>query len=654
MSVTVANIQPIYQSLSLPALKQTLAELVQTVDRTMLSLATKAIDNSQQNRHFEAVQQLRIIHREVVENFIDYWLAPLNGNRLGKPANTEHVDNLGKLLSPLAEQAQASFLSNDIPDVLSAKHISESFLYSVAQADLATHSKMLLLRGFNAFFQENLAKIQQQADLALSELGIQKNAPIAAKTASTKRNRTNNAPLFSALQDIQANDYENLDANLQAAYLGALKAVKPARNLLQEVTQQGLEAIAEQDQLIIQDIQQLFDIVLKDERISPIARALLAHLQLPYTRVALQDAGFFDDQQNLAKSLLNELVRLAAQWPAESEHLATDPFYLKLTQIIHSFAEAERIERIDYQELLFDLLLHGENERHQQQVLAQRIEDTQQNVLQANLVRKQIDQYIQDKISDTPLPAAVQQLLDEGWRHVMYLVASRYGYDDEEWYKVTTVLDQLLATLEPAENFSTRSEYLRGLPLVLKSLREGLSFIELPASVINLLFSDLETEHKKRVLAISDSDIDDATMQQVRDQARDFSLELGRREQEQPELVDDIIIDTVVEDPIIDAPPKPAELSEEEQQAQKMLASIGPGVTILWNREEQQLRCRIAAFIKHTHTYILTDPRGSKTAELSEEAMLEKLLSGEIQSLESGKIFSHALESVIGSMREPR
>src|SRR5690554_214677 len=520
MSVAMADIKPIYQSLSMPVLKQLLAELVQTVDRTMLSLAVKATDNSQQNRHFEAVQQLRIIHRALMDDFITYWLAPLDGQSVSAPANTEHVDNLRKLISPLAEQTEASFLSGNIPDILNATHISESFLSSVAQADLATHSKMLLLRGFTAFFQENLEKLQQQADRALAKIGVKKSTQTTEKTTPAKRSSTKSAQLFAALQDIQANDYENLDAHLGPAYLSALKAVKSARNLLQELNQLGQNNIAEQDQLIIQDIQQLFDIILQDTRISLIARALLAHLQLPYTRIALQDAGFFDDQQNLAKSLLNELVRLAAQWPAEPGHLADDTFYIKLTQIIHSFAEAEIIERIAYQELLFDLLLHGENERQQQQVLAQRIEDTQQNVLQANLVREQIDRYIEEKTQKQPLPVAARQLLDEGWRHVMYLVASRYGYDSEEWYQVSQVLVQLLDTLQAAEHYASRSDYLAKLPRLLKSLREGLSFIELPASVINLLFADLEAEHKKRVLAIADSDIDDISMQEVRDQAR--------------------------------------------------------------------------------------------------------------------------------------
>lgn len=655
MHIAVADIKPVYQSLSLPTLKKMFEELVQTVDRTLLSLALKATDNSQQNHHFEAVQQLRIIQRAIADDFIAAWLAPLEGENLASPESTEHLESLKKLLNPLLEHSEASVLSGDVPDILNAKHISESFLFSLAQTDLTTHSKMLLLRGFTAYFQENLERIQQQADQALSELGVQKSTRAPEKTAQLKRSSTKSAALFSALQDIQANDYENLEAHLQPDYLGALKSIRPARNLVDELRQQGQSEIAEQDKLIIEDIQQLFDIILQDARISLIARALLSHLQLGYTRVALQDASFFEDEQNLAKSLLNELVRLAAQWPAEAEHLASDFFYTKLTQIIHSFAEAERIERIAYQELLFDLLLHGENERQQQQVLAQRIEDTQQNVLQANLVREQIDRYIEEKTQKQPLPVAAQQLLDEGWRHVMYLVASRYGYDSEEWYQVSQVLVQLLETLQTADHYASRSDYLAKLPRLLKSLREGLSFIELPASVINLLFADLEAEHKKRVLAIADSDIDDISMQKVRDQARDFSLQLGKTDKDTVEKADDAIVQNdAPSDPVIDTPPKPAALSKKEQQAKDALASIGPGVTVLWNKEEGQSRCRIAAFIRHTETYILTDPRGRKAAELSEEEMLEKLLSGEIESLESGNIFSHALESVIGSMRDTR
>src|SRR5690554_2797497 len=139
MRIAVADIKPVYQSLSLPTLKKMFEELVQTVDRTLLSLALKATDNSQQNHHFEAVQQLRIIQRAIADDFIAAWLAPLEGENLASPESTEHLESLKKLLNPLLEHSEASVLSGDVPDILNAKHISESFLFSLAQTDLTTH-----------------------------------------------------------------------------------------------------------------------------------------------------------------------------------------------------------------------------------------------------------------------------------------------------------------------------------------------------------------------------------------------------------------------------------------------------------------------------------------------------------------------------------
>ena len=85
--------------------------------------------------------------------------------------------------------------------------------------------------------------------------------------------------------------------------------------------------------------------------------------------------------------------------------------------------------------------------------------------------------------------------------------------------------------------------------------------------------------------------------------------------------------------------------------AESKLASLGQGSSLLWNKDGEKVRCRIAAYIKHTKKYILTDRTGAKLADFVESDMIQKLASGELETVDSEPMFERALESVIGGMR---
>lgn len=64
------------------------------------------------------------------------------------------------------------------------------------------------------------------------------------------------------------------------------------------------------------------------------------------------------------------------------------------------------------------------------------------------------------------------------------------------------------------------------------------------------------------------------------------------------------------------------------------------------------LRCRLAAIIRATGKYIFVNRAGVKVAENNREGLLKAYLSGELSTLDEGRLFDRALESVIGNLRD--
>ena len=84
------------------------------------------------------------------------------------------------------------------------------------------------------------------------------------------------------------------------------------------------------------------------------------------------------------------------------------------------------------------------------------------------------------------------------------------------------------------------------------------------------------------------------------------------------------------------------------------LAQSGQGVWLMWRRNDKKERCQIAAHIKHTKTYIITNTAGAKIADMPETEMVALMASGDMELAEAGHVFEKALESVIGGIRESR
>ena len=708
MSVSIADLRTLSESSFLHSLDVGMKEIFHAADSEILRLAVESKENSEQNRYLESVQSLRIAHRGVIGEFHGCLLSALGDSSCDSLSSVDrdHISSLRGLMSvdpadweeePGRAAMQVNFdkrlktVADSVDNPLDPHFFTECFLRGLGRADMDVYTKMLVMRLFEEHIYGKLDRFVQQANVALAARGVLPGidilpgkvdessrqekksvaAPVLPAAAAAAAVPESAGLLPDALADLQANDYEVLDEKLSVEQISTTLEAPPVRDLLSELVAAGLlsEEFAGVPVLQLEQVrmvEKLFDKVVADPNLPVEAHLLLSFLQLPYTRIALADPSFLAEASHPAKMLLNEMIALCADWLPDPELLGNDLLFRKMKAAVLLFVEAERLEQIRYKELLFDFLAVRESRRQKALENSQRLVESHYGASSADRIRAEVGQLLESKMAEATLPDIVQRLLREGWSNVMYICALQKGMDSEEWQAALAVVDLLLDTFRPVEEYLSRADFLLRLPKLLKSLRAGLSSVALPEGLTEELFVGLEKEHKQQAVAIHGDFQDLLRVAHYQLQSADTALvplfeRIGDGASHQPserkakmdqsaqQYLDSLRSATppAIEQPV---PVDPVENAEPVQHA----IQLGQGASLLWTRKGEQVRCKIAAHIRPLKKYIISDRSGAKIAEISEAEISEKIASGEIETVDSGLVFDRALESVIGGIRGKR
>ncbi|MCU7958574.1 MAG: DUF1631 domain-containing protein, partial [gamma proteobacterium symbiont of Bathyaustriella thionipta] len=115
---------------------------------------------------------------------------------------------------------------------------------------------------------------------------------------------------------------------------------------------------------------------------------------------------------------------------------------------------------------------------------------------QLNAAKRQVATEIHQRLKDYPeMPAAVANLLQDGWKDVLLLSYLRKGVDSDEWKNAILRMDDLIWSVHPKSNYEDRQKLLKIIPELLRELRAGLSGISYDQHKMARVFKDLQTAH---------------------------------------------------------------------------------------------------------------------------------------------------------------
>lgn len=639
------NTEQVFTNLALPQLLQALNYALSYADEEILELAREAEESHVQNQHYQALQQLRIQRHSVLYHFQQYWLNSCQPTR----DKQQHTDSLSKLITQFTLAKQPPLLSNNSPNLIDASPVFLSFIYALSHTELNLYNQILLLRQFEKLMQSQLYNLQATCYQALAAEDIHPQQNI--EPHREEKADEHHSPLLAALETLKNQQQMQLASTLQSIILQNLLEPSSPYDFIQQLIEQKqltVDIIKSEERQALLSVQHLFTLIVDNQELDPKARAVLLCLQLPYSCLALKDRGLLSSSQSIPHYALDEMIRLASQWPNYEQSSQLPALQQKLIQTVQAFWHAPMQSKEAYQQILYDLLLFNDHLHQQQLHTTQQEQQAHSTEKQQQIVHQLIDETCHHYLSEATIPILSSQLISSGWKPLLYQIASRYGDQSQSWQNAIEVLQDLAASLKPAEAYANRNEFLLLLPNLLKKLKIGLSLVQTPQKISQWL-QELAEEHINIAQSLPFSDLDDERLEQARANIAALDWQLIVDQEKPIEATSTEEIEHFIElETESDNSSGTDTLSPYEQQ----LAQLGAGSELRWHTgEAQSKRCRIAAYIKHTEQYIIIYPNGSKAAELSRAELLDKLESGEIESLESGRIFEDALASVIHGMR---
>src|SRR5262249_30203161 len=144
--------------------------------------------------------------------------------------------------------------------------------------------------------------------------------------------------LMQLLSDIQQHQISWLGRQQAAVMRGVPPQQMDVLQALNRVLQQKLPnqavSIGQVDDDAINLVSMLFQFILEDRNLAAPIKGLIARLQIPILKVAMQDKTFFGKGGHPARKLLNEFANASLGW-APTGDVERDPFYSKVETLVN-------------------------------------------------------------------------------------------------------------------------------------------------------------------------------------------------------------------------------------------------------------------------------------------------------------------------------
>jgi len=407
--------------------------------------------------------------------------------------------------------------------------------------------------------------------------------------------------------------------------------------LKENQTEGVVNAVDQQSSDIINLVTLLYDAIWQDQSVPIPIKELIGRTQITIIKVALSDQTFFNDENHPARELLNEFAEAGIGW-IEVDNLGDDPLYKQIESSVSRIQTSYQGDVSFFEELNKEFRSFRAKEAAKTRQLEQRILKNKESQERLEDIHELVSQKIQERILGRDLHPFVVELLETHFHKFMVMLVLKEGPGSNAWKQSINTIDVLLWSVQPHEQDGDRQRLTTVNPRLLNNLRKALRIAQLDAAKVETLITDLKD--------VQDDSF--AAPEPVVEAKADFTLAL---EGEAPPIANETNEEKVEEVHTIE-PPAEDVLDENHPAVHQVdLLSVGMWVEFAGD-EEQNIRCKLAAKINAIDKFIFVNRQGVKVVEKTRMGLAKELRDASVRIISDGALFSRALESVIGNLRE--
>lgn len=384
-------------------------------------------------------------------------------------------------------------------------------------------------------------------------------------------------------------------------------------------------SLNEEDGDAIDLVGMLFDHIMKDVRPNSPASTLLAKLQVPLLRVALQDKAFFTRQQHPARQMLNTIAETGAYWLGEDD--ADQQLVGKMQSVVDRTVRDFDGDLGLFNNLLEDLSSHLQTVSRKAEVAEKRHVEAARGKEKLALARERASNVVESLLSKQNLPRFTHTLLSQAWTDVMALTSLRQGEDSEAWKQHLEIAERLISVAKAPP----------GAPPI--SGEEALALrTDIQSSLTQVGY------HAEEATAIAQRLVDPQAG--AEDDSCASRTELTMRLKARARLGEDL-------EQAKQGKKQP--LSPEEQARLEQIRHLpfGTWFEFTLNQQGEKVRRRLSWFSTVTGHVLFVNHRGQKVGEHSLEGLAKAMVQGQVKVVEEekGTMIDRAWNTVMNALR---
>ncbi len=518
------------------------------------------------------------------------------------------------------------------------------------QLDIPAAIKMILLQVFDESLLSALGPVYQALLESLSNLRVTAKPP-ALNADALQRNPVNSASNTSPANSAHNGFDAELATVLDELAQGDAQIVQPAHaelsnsaladelSRLQKQTKALNSVLLPEDvlaalaQLQAKPIQLtraqretlhlvavLFEFIFDEKHLAPEIIQPLAQLQIPTFKAALLDKDFFTAKGHPLRRLLNELALSAVGWSSANG----EPLLRKIKAVVATIGEQFERDQALFAQLLVDFTVFAGQEKRRQALCERRLVEAEDAKAAAEKARKRVSVEVGLRMDGFVLSEPLREFIGNVWFQVLFVRCLRAGNDSLPWRDALQTLTDLVWSVQPLKNAKDRQALIMMVPNLMERLRAGLDDIAYDPFATADICALINRLHRDAVAAFNPAAVSEA----------------AAPEKVQPQQRPMVVT------------PSHEETGPDDLHWQQV-ATFAPGSWFdIIEPGQPVLRCRLAAVIKQTGSFIFVNRSGVKVAERQHYQLALGLRTGQLRPLDSSLLFDRALEEVVAGLRK--
>ncbi len=476
-------------------------------------------------------------------------------------------------------------------------------------------------------FFNNLRRLMDSKRSLLGKLSS-KREPAGSRAAPVAERRA----VQGALSRLQTSSAPTVRVGERSVVRSVSHVKQDLMAELRQLTDGGVAAtLREEDSDTIDLVGMLFDQVMKDVRPNSAAATLLAKLQVPMLRVALEDRRFFSQSEHPARQVMNAVAEATFHLSADDDvdrELAT-----KMGMVVERVGKEFDGDLSVFERVASDIGQQVQAQTRKAEIAERRHVEAARGKEKLEMARLHAAEAIDARLAGKRVPKFLRSLLDQSWSDVLALSALREGENSESYLHQLQIADRLINSAEAARK--TGESLIK--PDEIQPLREE---IEHALGQVGYHVDDARAVAARLLITSSDEEEDDAASR------TELALKLKQRArfgQSAPGGQDG------------GHGLHPSQLQPEERKQLEVLKRLpfGTWFELQTPDRKEPVRRRMAWFSPVTGNCLLVNHRGQRQGEYSMAWLAREIVAGRAAVLteSTSSLVDRAWKAIVGTLR---